>query len=625
MLVTLAGHVDHGKSAIVKALTGTDPDRLADEQRRGLTIDLGFAYADFQGVRLGFVDVPGHHKFIHNMIAGVARRQHALVVIAADDGIMPQTKEHVNILELLGLRRGTVALSKVDKVGKDDLHIVKNQVQQFIKNTFLQGAKIVEVSIPEQKGLDQLVKTIINVERLASIQTLERSIRLAIDRAFSPRGEGTVVTGMLSDGHLSVGDVLVIPRSGKQVRIKNLVTNGVDAHSAKAGDRCGLQLTGEKATNIFRGDWLRDPECNLTANQFTIQLRVLNDFPRTLRHWTSVHLHHGTSHSEGRILPLQPSLTAGNLGLVDVQCQSPLSLVLGDRVIVRDRDQSRTIGGGQVISVTEPRTRRRLTSRLKDLTELTELVSQENVQRAIESVCRDKCVTIRELRQAWNLNANDFKTHLDQQNVAILNERLLSRRKLHDVQSQIYQFLKNFHQQHPTSIGASINEIWQAISDDIETVRFVVEHSVLKRRLGVNSGRYSLTTHTTATPNYNRSLYQQVLRYVETVQPLTIGDIAREIRVPPKNLEVEMQKFVIANLLIKVSPKRYYTPKRLKELAILVEELASPGPFSVREFKEASKMGRMAGIEVLEYFDRIRFTHREEGVRRIIGTFDKTT
>lgn len=625
MLVTLAGHVDHGKSAIVKALTGTDPDRLADEQRRGLTIDLGFAYADFQGVRLGFVDVPGHHKFIHNMIAGVARRQHALVVIAADDGIMPQTKEHVNILELLGLRRGTVALSKVDKVGKDDLHKVKNQVQQFIKNTFLQGAKIVEVSIPEQKGLDQLVKTIINVERLASIQTLERSIRLAIDRAFSPRGEGTVVTGMLSDGHLSVGDVLVIPRSGKQVRIKNLVTNGVDAHSAKAGDRCGLQLTGEKATNIFRGDWLRDPECNLTANQFTIQLRVLNDFPRTLRHWTSVHLHHGTSHSEGRILPLQPSLTAGNLGLVDVHCQTPLSLVLGDRVIVRDRDQSRTVGGGQVISVTEPRTRRRLTSRLKELTELTELVSQENIQRAIESVCRNKCVTIRELRQAWNLNANDFKTHLDQQNVAILNERLLSRGKLHEVQGQIYQFLKNFHQQHPTSIGASINEIWQAMSDDIETVRFVVEHSVLKRRLGVNSGRYSLTTHTTVAPNYNRSLYQQVLRYVEVVQPLTIGDIAREIRVPPKNLEVEMQKFVIANLLIKVSPKRYYTPKRLKELAILVEELASPGPFSVREFKEASKMGRMAGIEVLEYFDRIRFTHREEGVRRIIGTFDKTT
>lgn len=625
MLVTLAGHVDHGKSAIVKALTGTDPDRLEDEQRRGLTIDLGFAYTDFNGVRLGFVDVPGHHKFIHNMIAGVARRQHALVVIAADDGVMPQTKEHVNILELLGLRRGTVAVSKVDKVANVDLNKVKNQVQQFIKNTFLQEAKIVEVSIPEQKGLDQLVKTIINIEQQASIQTLKRSIRLAIDRAFSPRGEGTVVTGMLSDGHLSVGDVLVIPRSGKQVRIKKLVTNGVDAYSAKAGDRCGLQLTGEKATNIFRGDWLRDPECNLTAKQFTIQLRVLNDFPRTLRHWTSVHLHHGTSHSEGRILPLQPSLTAGNLGLVDVQCQSPLSLVLGDRVIVRDRDQSRTIGGGQVVSVTAPRTRRRLTSRLNNITELTEHVSRENVRQAIESVCRDKCVTIRELRQAWNLNANDFKTHLDQQNVAILNERVLSRGKLHEVRSQIYKFLKNFHQQHPTSIGASINEIWQAMSDDIETVRFVVEHSVLKRRLGVNSGRYSLTTHTTVAPNYNRSLYQQVLRYVDVVQPLTIGDIAREIRVPPKNLEVEMQKFVIANLLIKVSPKRYYTPKRLKELAILVEELASPGPFSVREFKEASKMGRMAGIEVLEYFDRIRFTHRDEGIRRIIGTFDKTT
>jgi len=625
VLITLAGHVDHGKSAIVKALTGTDPDRLEEEQRRGLTIDLGFAYTDFNGVRLGFVDVPGHHKFIHNMIAGVAKKQHALVVIAADDGIMPQTKEHVNILELLDLQRGTVALSKVDRVENNDLNKVKIQVQQFIKNTFLSKAKIVEVSIPEQRGLDQLVKTIVNVEQHAEVQTSKRSIRLAIDRAFSPKGEGTVVTGMLIDGYLSVGDVLVIPRSGKQVRVKKLVANGVEAHNAKVGDRCGLQLTGEKATNIFRGDWLRDPECNFTSKQFTVQFRVLNDFPRTIQHWTPVHLYHGTFHSEGRILPLQHSLTAGDLGLVDVQCHSSLSVAVGDRVILRDRDQSRTVGGGQIVSVIAPSTRRRLTTRLENLSKLTEYVSQENVKGAIESVCRENCVKIRELGQSWNLNASDFTTHLDQQNVAILNERLLSQDKLRNVQSQIYQFLKNFHQQQPTSIGASTNEIWRAMSNDIETVRFVLEHSVLNGRFSVNSGKYSLSTHTATAPNYNQSLYQQVLCYVDVVQPLTIGDIARELRIPTKSLELEMQRLVAAKLLIKVSPKRYYTPQRLKDIAIVVEELATHRPFTVQEFRDASKMGRMAGIEVLEYFDQIRFTRRDEDVRRIIGTFDKTT
>ncbi|MCY3626899.1 MAG: selenocysteine-specific translation elongation factor [Gammaproteobacteria bacterium] len=625
MLITLAGHVDHGKSAIVKALTGTDPDRLEEEQRRGLTIDLGFAYTDFNGVRLGFVDVPGHHKFIHNMIAGVAKKQHALVVIAADDGIMPQTKEHVNILELLDLQRGTVALSKVDRVENNDLNKVKMQVQQFIKNTFLSKAKIVEVSIPEQRGLDQLVKTIVNVEQHAEVQTPKRSIRLAIDRAFSPKGEGTVVTGMLIDGYLSVGDVLVIPRSGKQVRVKKIVANGVEAHNARVGDRCGLQLTGEKVTNIFRGDWLRDPECNFTSKQFTVQFRVLNDFPRTIQHWTPVHLYHGTFHSEGRILPLQHSLTAGDLGLVDIQCHASLSMALGDRVIVRDRDQSRTIGGGQIVSVIAPSTRRRLTTRLENLSKLTEYVSQENVQGAIESVCRENCVKIRELGQSWNLNASKFTTHLDQQNVAILNERLLSQDKLRDVQNQIYQFLKNFHQQHPTLIGASTNEIWRAMSNDIETIRFVLEHSVLNGRFSVNSGKYSLSTHTATAPNYNQSLYQQVLCYVDVVQPLTIGDIARELRIPNKSLEMEMQRFVVAKLLIKVSPKRYYTLKRLKELAIVVDELATHRPFTVQEFRDASKMGRMAGIEVLEYFDQIRFTRRDEDVRRIIGTFDKTT
>jgi len=625
VLITLAGHVDHGKSAIVKALTGTDPDRLEEEQRRGLTIDLGFAYTDFNGVRLGFVDVPGHHKFTHNMIAGVAKRQHALLVIAADDGVMPQTKEHVNILELLDLQRGTVALSKVDRVENNELNKVKIQVQQFIKNTFLKEAKIVEVSIPEQRGLDQLVKTIVNVEQHAKVQTLKRSIRIAIDRAFSPKGEGTVVTGTLTDGQVSVGDVLVIPRTGKQVRVKKIVANGVSAHNARAGDRCGLQLTGEKATNIFRGDWLRDPECNFTSKQFTVQLRVLNDFPRPIQNWTAVHLYHATSHSEGRILPLQRALSAGNLGLVDVQCQSSLSVALGDRVIVRDRDQSRTVGGGQVVSVSAPSTRRRLNTRLENLTKLTEYVSLENVSSAVESVCRENCVTIKELKQSWNLNANDFKNQLNDQNVVKLNERLLSQEKLRDMQEQIYLFLKNFHQQHPTSIGASINAIWRAILVDIETVRFVVEHSVLKSKLVVNSGKYSLTTHTAAALNYNHNLYQQVLRFVEVVQPLTIGDIARELRVPIRSLEKEMQRFVVAKLLIKVSPKRYYTLKRLKELAIVVEELATHRPFTVQEFRDASKMGRMAGIEVLEYFDQIRFTRRDNEVRRIISTFDKTT
>ncbi|MDE0645234.1 MAG: selenocysteine-specific translation elongation factor [Gammaproteobacteria bacterium] len=622
MLITLAGHVDHGKSAIVKALTGTDPDRLEEEQRRGLTIDLGFAYTDFNGVRLGFVDVPGHHKFTHNMIAGVAKRQHALLVVAADDGVMPQTKEHVNILELLDLQRGTVALSKVDRVENYDLNKVKIQVQQFIKNTFLSKAKIVEVSIPEQKGLDQLVKTIVNVEQHAEVQTPKRSIRLAIDRAFSPKGEGTVVTGMLIDGYLSVSDVLVIPRSGKQVRVKKLVANGVEAHNAKVGDRCGLQLTGEKATNIFRGDWLRDPECDFTSKQFTVHLRMLNDFPRPIQHWTAVHLYHATSHSEGRILPLQRSLTAGNLGLVDVQCQSSLSVALGDRVIVRDRDQSRTVGGGQIVSVSAPNTRRRLNTRLENLTKLTAYVSLDNVPGAIESVCKENCVTIKEVKQAWNINANEFKSHLNHQNVVTLNEHLLSQEKLRDMQAQIYLFLKDFHQQHPTSIGASINAIWRAILVDIETVRLVVEHSVQKNKLVVNSGKYSLTTHTAASPNYNHSLYQKVLRFVEGVQPLTIGDIARDLRVPIKSLEKEMQRFVAAKILIKVSPKRYYTPQRLKDIAIVVEELATLRPFTVREFRDASKMGRMAGIEVLEYFDRVRFTRREDNVRKVIRAYD---
>lgn len=622
MLITLAGHVDHGKSAIVKALTGVDPDRLEEEQQRGLTIDLGFAYVDVQGHRLGFVDVPGHHKFIHNMIAGVAKMQYALVVIAADDGIMPQTREHINILELLGLQRGTIALSKVDRVSQTALAEVRDQIRIYIQHTFLREARIVEVSIPEKTGLSELQQTIIATENQFVPKRLRRGTRLNIDRSFSPVGEGTVVTGTVVDGQLNVGDTVAIPSSGQQVRVKNLVVNGLPSTTAAAGDRCGVQLAGIKSADIRRGDWLREHDCSFTTKQFTLQIQILNEFTRHITSWTAVHLYHGSSHTEGKILPLLSPMLPASKGLVDVQCATELSIAIGDRVIIRDKDQSQTIGGGWVISTSAPETRRRLTSRIDTLVKLANVIENEDIPRSIEYECQNRIVKVEELRRSWNLCKVVFNELLKESNVVLLNDRVLLQTKLNELQTRVVHFLEEFNRQSPSIPGASINEIWQGISEDTETIRFVLEHGLSKGDLNLRTGKYSLRTHQVAAPQYNQHLYQRVLPFVNSTQPATVGDIARELKIPTRNLEAEMQRFAAARLLIKVSPKRFFLTNQLKNIADLVEHLYQSGPFTVGDFRDASKMGRMAGIEVLEYFDRVRFTRREDNIRKVIRAYD---
>jgi len=306
MIITLAGHVDHGKTTIVKAVTGIDTDRLAEEQARGLTIDLGFAYTDLDGHRIGFVDVPGHHSFIHNMIAGVARMQHALLTVAADDGIMPQTEEHLQILQLLGLDSGTVVLNKVDNADENQLQTVENQLRDCLKPTFLHAASIIKVSAKTGVGISTLQESLADaasrVERVPS----SRAFRLPIDRVFSRQGLGTIVTGTVYDGEVNVADDVYLSAIQKNVRVRRLVANGLPSQIARAGDRCGLQIAGVNASEISRGDWLRARDTIATTDTMTLQFELAEGFSREIKNWCHVHVYHGTAHRLGKPMVYRP-------------------------------------------------------------------------------------------------------------------------------------------------------------------------------------------------------------------------------------------------------------------------------------------------------------------------------
>src|SRR5512139_2112869 len=346
MIVTLAGHVDHGKTSLVEALTGFNTDTLAEEKRRGLTIDIGFCYADFDGQRVGFVDVPGHHRFIHNMIAGVASHQHALLVVAADDGPMPQAFEHLTILKLLGVTSGIAAVTKVDRVDAARVAAVREAVAAMADAAGLRLDAIVAASSVDGIGIDELRAQIAAAARTSRALDPDRAFRLAIDRTFVIKGVGVVVTGTVHSGTLNTGDEVVVAPGGLAARARTLRVSDKPADRAVPGDRCAVNLSGISTDQVSRGDWLVAPSTFAPTQNIVVDLTVLDDFPRPVKHWLPVHVYHATGRTEGHVALLDSArVGAGESALVELVVAEPLHPKHGDRLILRDHARERTIGG----------------------------------------------------------------------------------------------------------------------------------------------------------------------------------------------------------------------------------------------------------------------------------------
>ncbi|MBV8854491.1 MAG: selenocysteine-specific translation elongation factor, partial [Sinobacteraceae bacterium] len=366
MIIGTAGHIDHGKTALVKALTGIDADRLAEEKRRGITIDLGFAYAG----QLGFVDVPGHERFVHTMLAGATGIDAALLVVALDDGVMPQTREHAAILDLLGIDRGIVALTKCD-LAPDQADAVAYDVQALLADTGLRDAPPIAVSAHTGEGIEQLAAM------LNALGPKERDTtgypRLAIDRAFTLAGAGLVVTGTLVAGRIAVEDRLVLSPSGLEVRVRGLHAQNRSAEIADAGSRVALNITGPRVAKdaVARGDWVVHRDIHAPASRLDVRLRVLRDESAALRAGQPVHLHLAAAHVMARVSPLEGDrVEPGASGLVRLTLDKPIGALAGDRLVLRDAGAQRTVGGGVVIDPFPPPRGARTPVRLSHLAAL---------------------------------------------------------------------------------------------------------------------------------------------------------------------------------------------------------------------------------------------------------------
>jgi selenocysteine-specific elongation factor len=372
MIIGTAGHVDHGKSSLVRALTGTDPDRLKEEKERGITIDLGFAYwKQDDGRVIGFVDVPGHERFVHTMLAGAHGIDLVLLVVAADDGVMPQTREHLAIMRMLGLTRAVVALTKIDLVDADRCAAVAAEIAALLAPTPFAGAGILPVSVVSGRGMDVLA------DRLRAAQAQDRvggrRFRLAVDRCFSLAGAGTVVTGTILSGRVAVGDQVMVSPSGLAARVRSLHRQNHAADQAEAGDRCALNLAGPgiTRTSIRRGDMVLDPALHAPTRRMDARIGVLAEENRGLAVWMPVRVHHAAAEVAGRVVPLEAGgVPPGGTGFVQLVLDAPIAVLAGDRVVLRDTSASRTLGGGVLLDLRAPDRRRRTPERLAVLSAL---------------------------------------------------------------------------------------------------------------------------------------------------------------------------------------------------------------------------------------------------------------
>ena len=615
MIITLAGHVDHGKTTLVRALTGVDTDRLTEEKARGLTIDLGFAYTE----HLGFVDVPGHQKFIHNMVAGVASHQHALLVIAADDGPMPQTTEHLEILSLLGIAKGTIALTKCDLVSSQRLSACREEIVKLTRNTFLQEASIFETSAQDSAGYEALTHHL--QETAAAEQTLvdESSFRLAIDRAFTVKGAGVVVTGTVHCGSIAVDQQVTHFPSGKTLRVRSIRAQDQTVDRAYSGNRCALNLVGTSLDELKRGDWI-------TANHavgnrsVTIRLNKAESFPRSLKHWMPVHVYHATSHSTAR-LAIFTDAPDGEVW-AEVVCDDALACYRGDRIVLRDHALDATLGGGEVLFVRPEQAKRRNTHEHQTL---IAAYAAPSLAQSFTALMAAGELRLEQFRHIWNVP----ETHLDvlkqQQNLVSLDDVVVSESQWQNLKDACLKEIAAANPQEALD-GQPALQI-----NDLVNIPRGLRHSILNALL--RSGEIEQKAGLYLLPNQQPSMAPQLAALWTALEPLldhlqapSSGDLAKQLNLPLPTLEKQMIALAKTQRLTHVAAHRFYLPRRLLEVAHKVQSIAddsSDGTLSVKTFRDQTGIGRNVAIEVLEYFDGRGFTKRQGNERVILRAFDK--
>jgi selenocysteine-specific elongation factor len=628
VIVGTAGHIDHGKSALVEALTGTHPDRLAEEKRRGITIDLGFAFLEENGVRFGLVDVPGHERFVSNMLAGAAGIDLVLLVIAADESIKPQTREHFDICRLLGVKRGVVVLTKCDLVDADMLGLVRLEVEEYLRGSFLERAPIVPVSAKTGAGLAELKKALHAVATEIPGKDAARYFRLPIDRAFAMKGFGTVVTGTLISGSISAEDEVELFPGGTRLRVRGVQSGGKSVERAIAGQRTAVNLAGIDHGEVKRGMTLAAPGRFRTTRRVDVRLRLLPS-ARKLKHRARVHFHAGTAETIAEVfLYGENVISPGQSALAHLRLQDEVLFQPGDRFIVRQFSPVVTIGGGEVLDCLARRPTVRDSGRPAFL-EIMERGKRDEVlvamtERAVLGLEFDEIVA----RTAWF--ENEVREVAQRPNVAaeikIVSAEpliLLGRKAFDEVRRKIGERVERFHQENPLSPGIAREDLRASLGRRVraETFRAALEELAGEKKLDVQGELVKRAgSQISLQPEEAQAKVEIEKAFAEAGLAVpSVKEVLAKLSVEARRAEKLLQILLREKNLVRVSPQLIFHRDVLVHLKeqLATYKKAKGERISVPIFKDLTGITRKYAIPLLEYLDRERVTRRA-GDERVI-------
>ncbi len=627
MIFATAGHIDHGKTQLVRSLTNENTDTLPEEKRRGMSIDLGFAYTDLgDGDITGFIDVPGHEKFVHTMVAGIGCVDLAILVIALDDGLMPQTHEHIKILELLGIEKVVVAFTKLDLVTNSRAMAVRDCFSGLSRGTFLENASSVMVSNSTGAGISQLKMMLVNLKQYVRAKATCGNFRLAIDRKFSLQGVGKVVTGSIFSGEINIGDTAMHLPSKTMIKVRDLRVQGAPASRGKTGDRCALNISGSNLGRIelSRGDWIVASEMDNLSKNLIVEVPV-NLFKGKSEN-LSVHFHLASQHATGKIFLLKSLKGDGKFKFAKVTLTKKIHGVRGDRFIIRDQSARHTIGGGTLIDPAP------------DLSEITSkkrkrvfYPSIKSIESVFDSMLRENVtgINLDIFKKKFNLRVDELNRMTDDRSMMHLSLKncqvVVDKKNYEKVCSQVVSALERLHLDRPMKSNFHIGEIFEVTQQHFEFDRRLFLSVVLKTLVENNiienkKNQFALKNYKPKLDKDNQSKFNQVNLYFGSKfnQIYTIHQLTERTNIDSNDISTFLKESVRSGMIVQISDKRYCSidlVAKAKKICTLLVQQNPSNSFTVADFKNNSSLGRNQAIELLEYLDKTNFTLRVNNAR----------
>ncbi len=620
VIIGTAGHVDHGKTCLIKALTGIDTDRLKEEKKRGITIELGFAYLDLANdQRVGIVDVPGHEKFVRNMLAGAGGMDLAMLIVAADEGIMPQTVEHLDILSILGIKKGVVVITKTDLVDPDFVELVQEDVTELVKGTFLEGAPMVPVSVYEQQGLEKL-KTIL--QKLCE-ELPERGdaghFRLPIDRVFSLKGFGTIVTGTLMEGRLKKRQNIVLYPENVPVKVRSLQVHSKDAEVAWAGQRVAVNVPERKKEEILRGDVLATAESLYPTRMVDVKVEVLKHTERVIRHGSRVHIYHGTKELLGKIVLMNcDELKAGESCYAQLRLEEETVVRKGDHFVLRFYSPVETIGGGVVLDAC-PHKHRKNDKKAYAAFEIKESGTLEQQLELAVLEHRHCFYSLKELVEKCSLDRaqvkNLVKKMTEQKKLVLLcDEIYIHAEELKIYEKRLAHFLDVFHKEFPLKEGMGVEEVRNKLEIGANSKIADVILEILKQNKVIKeqNGAISKFKFKVVVKEDEEAMRQEILQYYLEAgfEPLATSVYMKEHQ-KQKKFPAVFTSLLNKKVLVRLDDMYCVHADFYEKAKVLFGELAaSKSVVALGEYRDYLGCSRKVAVALLEHFDKNGFTRK---------------